>query len=404
MRRRSSEVRSRPARGSGSPLRRGLGDLAGPLEGRLQGGQHQPQPPRHVQLLEHGVAVGEGEVAEGGGQVGEAPGVAQVHAQDARHLVGDAVHPRRQPRHGGEDALHHRLRGLRRERRLHRRGGARRVAAVLEADVLQPDALEPLEGGLDGAAGEVQPVQDAHGGGHLLQRRRGDVLARLAGGHDGHQVLPVREGGQRLDVGAVADLEGGGSRREDDGAPDGEHRDPLADLLGGAADVLQRHPNHFPVNGLRSMSAECGARLRARSGRSAARWRPGPRLPGARPGGEVHAGLSLVVQRDADPHVVGEAPEPRDGLRDDLAAPRVGGGDRPPAGAPRRLQRRLPHPGERHPVGARAEPRVVRPGIGEGSVAGQGSPGTHRPGRGCGGSVRAESTRRGRLTRRSPRG
>jgi hypothetical protein len=199
----------------------------------LQRRQHAAQPGHDVGLLEDGVAHGELEVAEGGGQVGEARGVAQVHPQDARHLVGDPLHARGHADHGGEDLLDERV-GLLGGRGglLHRvRDG--RVEAVLQPHVREADAAQPLEGGLDGPAGEVEPVQDAHRGGDLLQLPGVQREPVVGGGDHRHHQVVLRVAGERLHVGSEPDLERRGTAGEDDGAADGEDRDALGERRPG---------------------------------------------------------------------------------------------------------------------------------------------------------------------------
>jgi hypothetical protein len=207
----------------------------------FQRAQHQLEPGQHVPLLQHRVADGELQVAEGGGEVGEAPGVAQVHAQDARHLVGDALHRAGHGGHRGQDLLHQGVGVFGRGGNLLHLAHGGRVVAVFQPHVGQHDAAESLQRGLDGAAGKVQPVEHAHGGGDLLQRLREKVV--FHGGHHRHHQVVLRVLAERLHVGREPDLQRRGPAGEHDGAADGEHRHALRVCLAGCFVSLHLPPS-----------------------------------------------------------------------------------------------------------------------------------------------------------------
>ncbi len=117
------------------------------------------------------------------------------------------------------------FRDILRDGGLHRRLDARDEAVrLLDGD--EPDAVKPLDGGLDRSAGQVESVGEAGGDADLLERSGIDRVVRPAGrDHRGDEQALGGVLRQHLERGTHADLHAQHTEREDDGAPhrhDGE--------------------------------------------------------------------------------------------------------------------------------------------------------------------------------------
>jgi hypothetical protein len=150
---------------------------ARPPDLALEAAEDEAQPVGHVELLQHLVLVGDAEVHVRRGQVGEAPRVRDVHLEDRRHLVGDAVDERRQRLGRAHDARDERVDGLGVAELVARRRDLGHGERLLLLDGVDGDAAQPLEGDLHRVAGEVDALVHARRDAHAADEL--DVVHRL---------------------------------------------------------------------------------------------------------------------------------------------------------------------------------------------------------------------------------
>jgi hypothetical protein len=151
----------------------------------LEPAEDETQPLPDVEALEHLVLVGDPEVHVRRGQVGKTARVGDVHLQDRRHFIGNAIHHlgqrlgcRRDARDQVGDFVGirgHVLRGM------HGRDGE----GLILLDVVDDDPAQPLQRDLHRVAGEIDALVHTRGYTHTAhETRRVDRLIVVAARDD----------------------------------------------------------------------------------------------------------------------------------------------------------------------------------------------------------------------------
>ncbi len=130
----------------------------------LETGENEADALADVEALQHLLLVGDAQIHIRGGEIRETSRVGDVHLEDLRHLVGNAVHQFGERLRGRDGARHQliELRGVRGRflRALHLRDGVR----FQLVDRIDGDAAQPLQRDLHRFAGQIDAL--VHAGGH----------------------------------------------------------------------------------------------------------------------------------------------------------------------------------------------------------------------------------------------
>ena len=245
-----------------------LHDL-GPLELAVQPVEDEADPLADVQPLQHLVLVGDAEVHVRRREVGEAARIGDVHLEDLRHLVGNAVDEVGQllgRRDGARDEV---VEVVRVARRLARRRDADDRVGLRLLDPLDDDPPQPLEGDLDRVAGEVYALVHARRHADLAgeARRIGRVVVLPVGHHERHdQPRFLLVGPQQGEILGSSHLHGDRPQRVDDGRAECHEREARREL--GSEDfVLTLSAGHVRAcrrNGTSGLGAEAVGPVPAR--------------------------------------------------------------------------------------------------------------------------------------------